>query len=54
MSILSVNNAIGTAIPTFLLDSKNEQALATKWAKGNGQIQSDIAYFQAQAPGSPR
>jgi len=49
MSILSVNSAIGTAIPTFLADSKNEQALATQWAKGNGQMQSDIAYFQSKA-----
>ncbi len=50
MSILTVNSAIGTAIPTFLADSKNEQALATKWARGNGQMQSDIAHFQTQAP----
>jgi hypothetical protein len=49
MSILSVNSAIGTAIPTFLADSRNEQALATKWAQGNGQMQSDIAYFQSKA-----
>jgi len=50
MSILSVNSSLGTAIPTFVMDSRNEQALANKWAQGNGQVKSDIAYFQAKAP----
>ena len=34
----------------YLTDTKNEQTLANKWAKTNPQVQSDIAYFQAQAP----
>jgi hypothetical protein len=49
MSSISINSNIGLAIPTFLADGKNEQALATKWAKSNGQVQSDVAYFQSKA-----
>ena len=49
MSSLSVNASVGTAIPTFLADSKNEQTLAATWAKTNGQMQSDLAYFNAHA-----
>ena len=50
MSIASLTSSPGTAIASYLADTKNEQSLATKWAATNPQMQSDIAYFQAQAP----
>jgi len=49
MSSISTNSNIGMAIPTYLVDSKNESALAAKWAKSNGQVQSDVTYFQSKA-----
>jgi hypothetical protein len=50
MTSISINSNIGLAIPTYLADTRNEQSLAATWAKGNGQVQSDIAYFQSVAP----
>lgn len=50
MSITSLGSDPGTAIATYLADTKNEQTSATKWAKTNAQVQADITYFQAQAP----
>jgi hypothetical protein len=50
MSVSSLTSNPGAAISTYLADTKNEQSLANKWAKSNPQMQSDIAYFQAQAP----
>lgn len=50
MSIFSLGGDPGTAIASYLTDTKNEQALATKWAATNPQMQSDITYFQTQAP----
>jgi len=50
MSIFSMNNDPGSAIAAYLVDTKNEQTLANKWAQGNPQMQADIAYFQAKAP----
>lgn len=50
MSIISSSGGnLATAIPTFLADNKNEQTLATRWARGDGQAKSDVAYFQAHA-----
>jgi hypothetical protein len=49
MSILSVTAGAANAVPTFLADIHNETTLAAKWAKGNGQAQSDIAWFRAHA-----
>lgn len=49
MSIISANSSIGSAVPTYLVDSKNEQSLAAEWAKANGQVQSDITHFQSKA-----
>ncbi len=50
MSIFSMNSTPGSAISTYLTDTKNEQALANKWAQSSPAVQADIAYFQAQAP----
>ena len=50
MSIASLGSDPGTAIATYLADTKNEQTAATKWAKTSAQVQADTAYFQAQAP----
>lgn len=50
MSIFSLGSDPGTAIASYLADSKNEQTQATKWARRNAQVQADISYFQAQAP----
>jgi hypothetical protein len=50
MSIGSISANPGGAIAAYLVDTKNEQTLATKWASGNAQMQADIAYFKAQAP----
>ena len=49
MSSIATNSNISMAIPTYLMDSKNEKTLAAKWARSNGQVQSDVAYFQAKA-----
>ncbi len=50
MSVLSLTASPGTAIASYLTDTKNEQTLANKWAATNPRIQSDITYFTAQAP----
>ncbi len=50
MSIFAMNSTPGSAISTYLTDTKNEQTLANKWAKISPQVQSNVAYFQAQAP----
>jgi hypothetical protein len=50
MSSIATNSNIGMAIPTYLVDSRNEPALVARWARSNGQVQSDVAYFAAKAP----
>ena len=50
MSIFSMTSNPSSAIASYLTDTKNEQTQANKWAQGSAQVQSDVAYFQAQAP----
>jgi hypothetical protein len=50
MSIFGMNGGFGSAIASYLANTKNEQTQANKWAQTSSQVKADIAYFQAKAP----
>ncbi len=50
MTTISSNPNIGASVATYVVDSRDEQALASQWAAMNGQVAANVAYFQTVAP----